>query len=625
MLRELYSLSHHINATLPPSGYGVLVAHVVVDITSLTSIYPLLRTDEKGKSFLGESRILPDIIRSSDAADRPLPIADKGKFILGIGKNGSTYHANYMALLQECSDITQDQTVKAVLETIKSLTAERVRVDCTPWLDQKQGKDPLEDARFIFLCDGQLVTDRLSIKEFWAHKFFAINSSKQKKEKKQSKRTKKSVDLETLKEPVIGKCCITGDDLILVSATLPVMIKGVPGSQDKGAAVMSFNIESAESRKWKDSEHAPMGFDVAERSHQMLNKLLRENRHRYRQGKKAFVYWGDYDTGLNPAIWDEPEDLWDDDAATVAQMIFTAPDDPKGFNTEACRSTQFYLAILTGCDGRVAISRWDEITPAKIAENVTRYIATQKSLAGYKARPIWQLAGSCFRDPAKEHIDPVVQALVMNALWGTAIPRTVVVKAIERIYLDLFSDPKDAKYHARYYARFQILALYTNGMTDTQSPEMIRRLQIAQSLGAIAYLMHDAEITARNLDDPGKTGVAGSLRALSSIPKNVFGRLYQNAILYHLPTPCNDGNPEKQESRRRRLKRAGKLLREEFSKLVEVGLSPETDLPTTFNLDESAWFYLGWGLREATFWAGVETDTSDNSNLKSKQQLTTKE
>ncbi len=169
-------------------------------------------------------------------------------------------------------------------------------------------------------------------------------------------------------------------------------------------------------------------------------------------------------------------------------------------------------------------------------------------------------------------------------------------------------------------SRFQILSLYTNGMSSTQSPEMVRQLQIAQYLGAIAYLMHDAEMTARNLDDPSKTGVAGSLRALSSTPKNVFGRLYQNAILYHLPTSCNDGIPEKQESRRRRLKRVGKLLREEFGRLVEIDLSPETDLPTTFSLDESAWFYLGWGLREATFWTGVESE--DSKQQKSKQSST---
>jgi hypothetical protein len=385
------------------------------------------------------------------------------------------------------------------------------------------------------------------------------------------------------------------------------MVKGVPGSQFKGAALMSFNVESFESHRWKDSEHAPLGFNVAERSHQMLNRLLQEPRHSYRQGNTAFVYWGQYDTGLNPSIWDDPEALWDDDAAAVAQMVFVTPDQPKGFNSEACKSERFYLAILTGCDGRIAISRWDELTAQKIAENVTRYIQTQKSIPGYKARPLWQLAGSCFRDPSKEQIDTVVRALVGNALWGSAIPPSVVTQTIERIYLDIFADKRDLKkYHGRYYARLQILALYLGLMTDK------RPLKIACHLGAIAYLMHDAEMTARKLEDPGKTGVAASLRALATTPKQVFGRLYQNAILYHLPAPCIDSEPKKQESRRRHLKRSGKLLREEFGKLVEIDLSPETDLPTTFSLDESAWFYLGWGLREATFWAGVDRNPGSN-------------
>jgi hypothetical protein len=285
-------------------------------------------------------------------------------------------------------------------------------------------------------------------------------------------------------------------------------------------------------------------------------------------------------------------------------MIFVTPEQPKGFNAEACQAERFYLAILTGCDGRIAISRWDELTPQTIADNVTRYIHTQKGISGYKARPIWQLAGSCFRDPSKEQVDDVVRALVNNALWGAAIPQSVVTQTMERIYLDLFSDKRDLKkYHGRYYARFQIIALYLGLMTDK------RPLEIARHLGAIAYLMHDAEITARNLDDPGKTGVAASLRALATTPKQVFGRLYQNAILYHLPASCADGNPQKQESRRRHLKRSGKLLREEFGQLADMELSPETDLPTTCSLDESAWFYLGWALREATFWAGIDNKT----------------
>lgn len=590
MFKELYELSQKVNATLPPVGYGNIVAHIGIEIGSIVTIYPLLKSDREGKDSLGQELLLPDFIRSS--GDRPLPIADTASYVLGIGKGGAVRQQMYLALLQECYQDTKDEVIALEIEVVKSLKTDKVRSSCSPWFDlssKKADEDFLEKARLVFLYEGQLVSDRASVKNFWAKKYSQLSGASTE-----------------------GKCCITGESKLLVGATLPVMVKGVPGSQSRGAASISFNFESVESRKWKKSEHAPLGFDVAERSHQMLNKLLKEDRHHYRQGKTAFVYWGEYDTGLNLDIWDDPESLWEDEGASVVQMIFTTANKPQGFSSDNNLSpTKFYLAILTGCDGRIAISRWDETTLEKIQENVTRYITTQKSIPGYKARSLWQLAGSCFRDPSKDQIDPVIKALMLNALWGQAIPQSIVVKAVERIYLDLFSGGNDKKYYSRYLSRFQILALYINFMTEQKSPEMVRKLKIAQQLGAISYLMHDVEMTARNLDDPGKTGVASSLRALATTPKQVFGRLYQNTILYHLPTPCRDGDPKKQESRRRHLKRAGKLLKEEFSKLKEMGLSPETDLPTTFSLDENAWFHFGWAMREATFWDGVKKEKTD--------------
>ena len=594
MLKELYDLSQKVNIVLPPIGYGRIEAHIKVDVMPPIESEPLIEHDAKGKESIGLKIYLPDFVRSS--GHRPLLIADTASYVLGIGKDGAIRQPMYLELLKECLDETLDEAVAAVWQAIHSLNPENIRIQCSPWFDKRKDEDPLEKARIVFFYGGQCVTSLPVVKEFWAHKYTTLLSSS------------------------AGDCCITGTQKVLVGPTLPVMVKGVPGSQFKGAALMSFNVESFESRRWKDSEHAPLGFDVAERSHQMLNRLLQMPRHSYRQGDTAFVYWGEYDTGLNPLIWDDPEDLWDDDAASVAQMIFVAPEQPKGFNSEASKSERFYLAILTGCDGRIAISRWDELTAQQIANNVTHYIQTQKAISGYKARPLWQLAGSCFRDPSKEQVDTVVRALVGNALWGAAIQPSVVTKTIERIYLDIFSAKSDLKkYHGRYYARFQILALYLGLMTDK------RPFKIARHLGAIAYLMHDAEMTARSLDDPGKTGVAASLRALATTPKQVFGRLYQNAILYHLPAPCTDSEPKKQESRRRHLKRSGKLLREEFGKLVEMDLSPETDLPTTFSLDESAWFYLGWGLREATFWAGVERNPDSGSKTDTEESNETED
>lgn len=595
MLKELFDLSQNVDIVLPPVGYSSIVAHIAIEVDSIVSISSLEHIDVKGKQNLGQEILLPDFVRSS--GNRPLPVADTASYILGLGKKGKIRKVMYLELLEECLNYqqTQDTAIARVIEVVKSLEIVDVRQKCSPWFDldpQKSAIEPLEKARIVFLYQGQRITDRDSVKKFWAKKYAELSNVTDQ-----------------------GECAITGEQKPLVAGTLPVMVKGVPGSQSKGAALISFNFKSLESRRWERSEHSPISFEVAERSHQMLNKLLREERHHYKQGKVAFVYWGEYETGLNPAIWDDPEELWEDDTSKVVQMIFTSAEDPKKFNRAAsCSSTQFYLAVLTGCDGRVAISRWEETTPEKISGNITQYIQAQKSIPGYKARPIWQLVNSCFRNPNKEHTDPVIKALVLNALGNNPIPRSIVVKVLERICLDLFTKGKDQKYYSRYFSRFQVLALYLNSMNNQQSPEMVRRLKIAQQLGAVAYLIHDAEMTARNLDDAGKTGVASSLRALSTTPKEVFGRLYQNAILYHIPSRCNDGEPKKKESRRRHLKRVGKLLKEEFSKLVEMKLTPETDLPTTFSLDENAWFHLGWAMREATFWDGVEKQFSDKNN-----------
>lgn len=604
MLRELYKLSEYVEAALPPIGYGRIEAQIAIDVTQIVTCRVLTGRGFKDKEELGEKLNLPDIGRSG-LAHRALPIADNTSYVLGLGKYGTIRQPMYLELLKECLEETQDEAVKAVWQAVQSLDVETIRASCTPWLDKKKDEDPLEEARIVFFYNGEPVTNRQSVKRFWTTNYTAQGTLWEKDNPQKKKINKTPAVVNPSRE---GICSITGESKVLVGPTMPVKIKGVPDIQGSGAALMSFNYKSAGSRKWQDTEHAPMGFDVAVRSHQMLNHLLQQPRHSYRQGSSSFVYWGEYDTGLNPLIWDDPDALWEDDSARVAQMIFVTLDEPEGFNAEACKSEQFYLAILTGCDGRVAISRWDELTPQKIAENVTRYIETQKAILGFKARPVWQLAGSCFRDPSKDQIDIVVRALVGKALCGDPIAPSVAKQAMDRIHLDLFSDKRDLKkYHGRYYARFQILALYLDLMNDTPRNDK-RPLKIAQHLGAIAYLMHRAEMESRELDDDGKTGVAGSLRALANTPKQVFGRLYQNAILYHLPTKCDDAK------RRGRLDRTKHLLTKEFTNLVEMDVSPETDLPNTFSLDESAWFYLGWGMREATFWqSGKQTEKTEES------------
>lgn len=159
MLRELYKLSQSVNSTLPPVGYGNVMAHISIDILPPISIKALTEPDSKGKERLGKELPLPDFVRSS--GDRPLPVADTTSYVLGIGKDGSVRKPMYLQLLQECYAETQDEIIALVLEVVQSLDVELVRLKCAPWfdIDPKNGdEDPLEKARVIFYHGGQLIT-----------------------------------------------------------------------------------------------------------------------------------------------------------------------------------------------------------------------------------------------------------------------------------------------------------------------------------------------------------------------------------------------------------------------------------------------------------------------------------
>jgi CRISPR-associated protein Csd1 len=300
MFRELYDLSQHVGEVLPPIGYGLVECRVEVNLDPPMTFRPCLTLDVKGKERLGEKFYLPDFVRSSN--HRPLIIADTADYVLGLGKQGGIRHSMYLDLLKECLEETQDEAVKAAWQAVQIMDAEAIRKGCSPWFDQGE---PLDKARMIFLYKGELITDHLSVQKFWKRKFTELTISWETGKAKKKRENKISSPI--LQASREGVCTITGDRHLLVGPTLPVMIKGVPSTQGKGAALMSFNCESFESRQWKDSEHAPLGFEVAERSHQMLNHLLRQERHSYKQGKSKFVYWGEYDTGLNPDIWDDSD------------------------------------------------------------------------------------------------------------------------------------------------------------------------------------------------------------------------------------------------------------------------------------------------------------------------------
>ncbi|MFW6359980.1 MAG: type I-C CRISPR-associated protein Cas8c/Csd1 [Chroococcales cyanobacterium] len=586
MLRELYELSTHF-PDLPPLGYNSSVVTWQIDLSFETAIVSLLETQKgKGKPKPGKKCLVPDIRRNGAES---LLIDDAAEYVFGIGSRGPKRHPLYLDLLQQCIHETQDQGAIKVLNYIQSCDLEELDRQISnlipPPTDKKGNPKPREQFwwerdRVMFVRNGEVITHRPAIKQFWATYY----SSKQ--------------------GTVKATCLLTGEMIPTISHKMPAMVKGVPNTQSSGAALTSFDKAAYESYGWQGNTNAPIGFDPAVQLHQALDMLLTEQRYHTKLGNQAFIFWGDRNAeGLNPQLWNDPDafddsdDCDDDDPdATTAKSLFESPNHPnEAPDVFDASSARFYLAILKGNKGRIALSGWDERTPEQIKTSVQRFIHCQKLTEEERVKPIWVLRNCAFLDPRKEYTDRIDIALVRGALFGEPLPEEYALKVLNRI-----SAEQDTM---RNLDRAKALSFYLETTMD-ESHKSGNSDRFAYTLGRVAFLMHWAQVTAQNLKRE-ETNVSRSLRALSTTPEQIFPRLYQGCITNHL----EDRDALNDKKRGGILINLKKRLEKEFLQLGDY--NPETDLPhKPLSVRQQAQFFLGFAKCRAEYFNPKNTDQS---------------
>lgn len=96
---------------------------------------------------------------------------------------------------------------------------------------------------------------------------------------------------EQIKEGQIGKCLVTGKETEI--ARIHRGIKGVPGAQSSGAALVSFNATAFESYGKEQSYNAPVGKYAEFAYTTALNYLLNKKEYTLRLGDSMIVYWAE--------------------------------------------------------------------------------------------------------------------------------------------------------------------------------------------------------------------------------------------------------------------------------------------------------------------------------------------
>ena len=207
------------------------------------------------------------VTRSSGVAANFL--CDNAKYFLGIDENGTNDRVldcfqaakeKHIALLKDIDDVM----AKAICSFFESWNPQTARENT--FVQEKW--DELNDGGNIIFCMGmEYAQNDEKIKAVWE------NSILQKEEGR------------------TGTCLVTGQKTKI--ARIHRGIKGVPGAQSSGAALVSFNAPAFESYGKEQSYNAPVGKYAEFAYTTALNYLLSKREDTFSLGDSMIVFWAE--------------------------------------------------------------------------------------------------------------------------------------------------------------------------------------------------------------------------------------------------------------------------------------------------------------------------------------------
>ena len=240
------------------------------DDGSIKVIYSLKTEEQRGKRTVWMPSLLyvPEMVtRSSGVAANFL--CDNAKYFLGIDENGTNDRVldcfqaakeKHIALLKDIDDVM----AKAICSFFESWNPQTARENT--FVQEKW--DELNDGGNIIFCMGmEYAQNDEKIKAVWE------NSILQKEEGR------------------TGTCLVTGQKTKI--ARIHRGIKGVPGAQSSGAALVSFNAPAFESYGKEQSYNAPVGKYAEFAYTTALNYLLSKREDTFSLGDSMIVFWAE--------------------------------------------------------------------------------------------------------------------------------------------------------------------------------------------------------------------------------------------------------------------------------------------------------------------------------------------
>jgi len=436
---------------------------------------------------------VPRVQRSS--AIRPLLLADNAEYTLGLARREGQEAGRvarcrqaYLEQVEACVAQTGEPAVAAVERFLKGqpLAGLRLPADYDP------------GASITFRVDGVLPVDLPAVQEFWA--------------------SQNAPDADGAGAAPTMTCVVCGRQRPVLRR-LQSKIKGVPGGQTSGTALISANAEAFESYGLSESLIAPTCARCGECFTYGLNSLLADPAHRAYLGGTVLVFWTREEQPFSLLDYlDRPQ------PGDVAALLEAAR---RGGSQPGVDETAFYAAVLSGSGGRTVVRDWIDTTVGEVKRHLVDWFAGQRIAGAYGEGPqplgVYALAAATVRDARKEPPAPGTPlALWGAALTGAPLPAGLLSQAVRRNRAEQgVTRPRAALIKLVLASQHPIQKEDRMATLDRENPSP------AYLCGRLLAVIEEAQ----RLAVPGikATVVDRFYGTASSAPASVFGRLLRGA------------------------------------------------------------------------------------------------
>lgn len=330
----------------------------------VTAIFSLKEEQERGKKKVEVPSLVtvPEmVVRSSGVSANFL--CDNSKYMLGIDSNGTNPR------VMECFQAAKERQL-ALLRNTESEIAQAICRYFETWDPQaasdnsvlKEYWEDITDGGNLIFCMGEVFAhEDPGIEETWNNTY------------------------NTPAGDVEGICLVTGKRSAI--SRIHKTIKGVPGAQSSGAALVSFNAPAFESYGKEQSYNAPVGKYAEFAYTTALNFLLSQRDYTFQLGDSMIVFWAEsgeeeYQKGFLMFAESKP-----DNQEEIKGIFESLKNDLPVYvdHLELNPDQRFYILCLAPNAARLSVRFFYQDSFGNILRNISRHYERMEMI-----KPSWE-------------------------------------------------------------------------------------------------------------------------------------------------------------------------------------------------------------------------------------------